>query len=370
MAGPTLKSIVSQGKSAVASVSGELENVAGAAGKGAFSVSAGPNGITVGGNFNQIKKGARTPNTIRSPIRELYSNPKVKSPIVFPQDLDNDHYVMFKIMRERRIDRRDRRVIDTFQNIVLPVPSNLTTSYGANYANESLGAFGAMAAGQVGASDIESAGGSIVDKIMSGIGVANQAFSGDTDAATQLAGVLGPGVATAVAGKSVGAVGALLALGGTAGGVVSGISVATGAAVNPHLAVVFQGVNFRTHGFAYKFIARNSAESDTIRRLINTFKYHMHPSYLPGNLAFNYPDEFEIEFADSIAPHLYKIGTCVLTSMNVNYNGEATPLFFEDTQAPVSITIELQFQETAILTKDAFEKSERQQGMDQIGDPF
>ena len=142
MAGPTLKSIGSHGKSAGASVSGELEKVAGAAGKGAFSISAGPNGITVSGNFNQLKPGARTPNAIRSPIRELYSNPKIKSPIVFPQDLDNDHYIMFKIMRERRIDRRDRRTIDTYQNIVLPVPSNLTTAYGANYANESLGTFG------------------------------------------------------------------------------------------------------------------------------------------------------------------------------------------------------------------------------------
>lgn len=79
MAGPTLKSIVAQGKSAVATVGGELESVAGAAGKGAFSVSAGPNGISISGNFNQIKKGARTPNTIRSPIQELYSNPKVKA---------------------------------------------------------------------------------------------------------------------------------------------------------------------------------------------------------------------------------------------------------------------------------------------------
>ena len=367
MAGPTLKSIVSQGKTAVASVSGELEKVAGAAGKGAFSVSAGPNGITIGGNFNQLKQGARTPNAIRSPIRELYSNPKIKSPIVFPQDLDNDHYIMFKIMRERRIDRRDRRTIDTYQNIVLPVPSNLTTAYGANYANESLGTFGAMASTQLNAADLGNAGGSLVDKIMSGINVANKAFEGDTDAATQLAGVFGPGVATAAAAKVGGAVGGLLALGGTSGGVISGLSVATGATMNPHMAVVFQGVGFRTHAFSYKFIARNATESNTIRLLINTLKYHMHPSYVPGNLLFNYPDEFEIEFADKIAPYLYKIGTCVLTSMNVNYNGEAMPLFFEDTQAPVSITIELQFQETAILTKDAFEKSERNQGMDQIG---
>ena len=361
MAGPTLKSIVSQGKTAVASVSGELEKVAGAAGKGAFSVSAGPNGITVGGNFNQLKPGARNPNTIRSPIRELYSNPKIKSPIVFPQDLDNDHYIIFKIMRERRIDRRDTRKIDTYQNIVLPIPSNLTTAYGANYANESLGIFGAMTAGQMNAGDLGNAGRSFVDQIKAGLNTTAEAFQGDTDAATQLAGVLGPTAVGAIAKKLGGTAAGLLALGGTTGGVITGLSVASGKTVNPHMAVVYQGVNFRTHAFSYKFIARNATESDLIRRLINTFKYHMHPSYVPGNLAFNYPDEFEIEFANSVSPYLYQIGTCVLTSMNVNYNGEAMPLFFQDTQAPVSIAIDLQFQETHILTKDAFEKDPRGQ---------
>lgn len=361
MAGPTLKSIVAQGKSAAATVSGELESFAGAAGKGAFSVSAGPNGITIGGNFNQLKKGARNPNTIRSPLRELYSNPKIKAPIVFPQDLDNDHYIIFKIMRERRIDRRDTRKIDTYQNIVLPIPSNLTTAYGANYANESLGMFGGMVSGQLNAGDLGNAGKSLVDQLTAGFNTTTDALQGDTDAATQLAGVLGPSVLGGIAKKVGGTVAGLLALGGTTGGVISGISVASGKTVNPHMAVVYQGVNFRTHAFSYKFIARNSTESDLIRRLINTFKYHMHPSYVPGNLAFNYPDEFEIEFADSVSPYLYQIGTCVLTSMNVNYNGEAMPLFFEDTQAPVSIAIDLQFQETHILTKDAFEKDPRGQ---------
>jgi hypothetical protein len=44
--------------------------------------------------------------------------------------------------------------------------------------------------------------------------------------------------------------------------------------------------------------------------------------------------------------------SCVLKSFNVTYNGENTPLFFETTGAPVSIQIQLGFQETKILTKD------------------
>ena len=37
--------------------------------------------------------------------------------------------------------------------------------------------------------------------------------------------------------------------------------------------------------------------------------------------------------------------------MTVNYNGESIPTFFEHTGAPVSITMNLSFQEIAIQTK-------------------
>ena len=48
-----LKQLTASGKSVVAQASGQLENVLGAAGKGGFSVSAGPNGVSISGNFNE-----------------------------------------------------------------------------------------------------------------------------------------------------------------------------------------------------------------------------------------------------------------------------------------------------------------------------
>ena len=117
------------------------------------------------------------------------------------------------------------------------------------------------------------------------------------------------------------------------------------------MAVMFKGVGFREHEFAYKFIARNMQESEQIKKIINTFKYHMHPDFFAGNLSFSYPDEFVINFADSISSNLYSIGDCVLKNLNISYNSQGVPLFFEDTGAPVSVEITLQFQEMKIITK-------------------
>ena len=89
--------------------------------------------------------------------------------------------------------------------------------------------------------------------------------------------------------------------------------------MNPHQAVIFQGVGFKEHSFSYKFVARNEQESRQIQAICTVFRYHMLPSYANEGLAFNYPHEFEIEFSDVVAPFLYRIGTCVLKSFNVTY---------------------------------------------------
>jgi len=348
-----LKTVVQAGKSVVGQVSGALEEVAGAAGKGGFSVSAGPNGVSISANFNELLKKKIQGNRIASPIKDLYIDNKKRPDLLYPADLDNDHYIFFKVMRRNRENRLANGTRSEVQTIVLPIPSNLTVAQGASYSDVSLGITGGLAAGKISGQNLGEATTALSDAIGGAIKNATDAFkTRDTDAAAQAGGIAAPVVATAAAGRVAGAVGGLLALGGTAGDVASGVSIDTGLAINPHLAVVFQGVGFRQHSFSYKFIARNQQESDVIKDIINSFKYAMLPSYEAGTLAFRYPDEFEIEFAEGIDEHLYDIGTCVLENVSVNYNGEGTPLFFENTGAPVSITLEMSFKETAIHTKE------------------
>jgi|SRR5210317_1283372 hypothetical protein len=353
-----LKQLAASGKSVVAQASGQLENALGASGQGAFSVSAGPNGVSISANFNELIKNVKRSNRMVSPLKELYKNNKVEPSIIFPPDIDNEHYIIFSVMRYDRAQRTDKAKRNYKKHIVLPVPSNLGVTYSANYANENLGIFGAAAAGQITANELKQAGSSIADMVSSKIDAGMQAFkSGDTDAGVQVLGALGPTALVGAATSLAGGIGGLLALGGTSGGVASGLSVNEGISLNPHMAVVFNGVGFRTHSFTYNFIARNQQESDLIKEIIDSFSYHMLPSYTAGTLAFQYPDEFYIEFAEGIRKYLFEYEICVLQSVQVNYNGQGTPLFFENTQAPVNISISLQFQETAIKTKESMEKN-------------
>ena len=361
-----LKQLIADGKQVVAQAGTQINQIGNAIGNGNVSVSAGPNGVSISGNFNQLLQRRISGNSIRSPLRDLYSptGGKVNRPIVFPQDLDDEHYMIYHVMERSRPNRQSQGERRAIRSIVLPIPNQLQIQYQADYQNEELGLFGAMAAGMVGAADLQGAGRDISNLISNKISAASEALQNqDLDAGTQVLGAVAP-VAVAGAASAAGPLAGLLALGGTGGGVVSGIQVSEGLAINPHMAVLFKGVGFREHAFSYRLVARNQTESRLIQELINVFKYHMHPSYFAGNLAFKYPEEFEIEFSSILAPNLYKIGTCVMKSFDVNYNGESTPLFFEQTGAPVVIDISMSFQETKIVTKDDMDDPNVQSSFD------
>ena len=87
-----LKSVVNAGKDVVGQVSGALEEVAGAAGKGGFSVSAGPNGVSISANFNNLLKKKISGNRIAGDLAGLYRDGKTRSNLFYPTDLDNEHY--------------------------------------------------------------------------------------------------------------------------------------------------------------------------------------------------------------------------------------------------------------------------------------
>ena len=75
----------------------------------------------------------------------------------------------------------------------------------------------------------------------------------------------------------------------------------------------------------------------------------MAPDYSSSNHIFNYPSQFQIILR--AGDYLFNIGDSVLTSFDVNYTGEGGPYFFEDTNAPYSVAINLSFTEDTIVTK-------------------
>jgi hypothetical protein len=334
----------------------------------------GKDGFSFSGNFNQLlqKRQRRWRNS--GPLQALYESNggKVARPIVFPKDIGDEHYMTFHVMDRKRPSKDSVMNYRAFKSITLPIPSNLTNQHGVSYNNENLQVLGALASGQTTFNKMHKGATDVVDLIGKKFNTAHEMFKGMKVSSSeeeklrtkgQLGGAASISALTALASSKFGGLAAIAGLGGLAQ-VIQGAGKAEGIAVNPHTAVLFDNVNFREFGFQYKFIARNAEESEDIKSIITTFQYAMHPSTQWGAGGFwEYPDEFAIEFSDKLSRNLFKVNRCVLKGITVNYNGENMPVFFEDTGAPVSIEISLQFQETELLTKEKL-------GPSQIADDY
>lgn len=129
-----------------------------------------------------------------------------------------------------------------------------------------------------------------------------------------------------------------------------------GFAINPHLGLLFKGVNIRApHVLVYRFAPKNANESQIIKTIIQELKYRMHPN--TNEFQFSYPDLCDIKIhrpAGMDDDELYKFKACFLESMVVNYAPNGTPTFFAGTRQPTEIEVSMVFKETEIFTRDDF----------------
>jgi hypothetical protein len=136
-------------------------------------------------------------------------------------------------------------------------------------------------------------------------------------------------------------------------------SVISRTAMNEHRTQLFKSMRFRSFAFDYRFHPRNAEEADTIKNIIQTFKYHMHPERGTKNLFLTYPSEFDIVFywkgnensgKEVSKQNLFKISTCALTDFEVDYGGEQFYTFSDG--MPSEIGLRLGFMELEVLTAD------------------
>jgi len=224
-----------------------------------------------------------------------------------------------------------RKTTRTNQTIALYMPDTLLFEYKQKYEELSLAE-----------SVVGIAGAAAIDKLK----------EGQFGAAVQEAIKAAPGAAQQQANKRLGAVGAAAGF------------LATGAAVNPLLEVIYTSPQFRSFQYDFLFYPRDEREAVEVQKIINTLQYHQAPEFKKGSAGSLLvpPSEFEIEFyyAGNKNTNLPSIGNCVLQSIQVNYapNGfyayeipgqNATQ---GGTGMPVAIQMTLQFQEIEYLTKN------------------
>ncbi len=130
------------------------------------------------------------------------------------------------------------------------------------------------------------------------------------------------------------------------------LSSSSKTSLNPFKEVIFESVDFRSFAFRYRFMPRSKAESEEVKRIINLFKFHMHPELSSGKLFFVYPSEFVITYFFEGAENRYfhKMAPVVLEKCEVSYGGEQFSTFVDGN--PTEVSMSLVFRETEIITKN------------------
>lgn len=242
------------------------------------------------------------------PSTRVNRNRFASQQFTYPEDLTSERNQPYSIFDVRDSVAKGGKSLNL---IALPLPNNLTVQYSTNYE------------------DISLKSQQVADFLKLGI-------TDSSEAGRQAGEAFGAGLFSILNGPAE-------------------LERQRGAIVNPHMAALFKGVNFRTFNFEYDFLAKSEAESNSINNILKAFKIHMHPD-IPAEAAgarfMLYPENFVIGIFSPSNDHLFKISLCALTNMNVSYNGAGIPAFFRDTGAPVHIKMSLQFKELEIMTKD------------------
>jgi hypothetical protein len=283
----------------------------------------------------------------------------------FPDDLENQRsMIAFHWYKRTKRTKQHAGLKNKISSIYLPLPGNLQHASKAAWENANLGAIGEMGRrmGEEGLGGLEARfkAASTKDIAKSGMALLESLVVGNISGTTgAIAGAI-PGKGKAIKAATGAGIGtaAKAALGGA------------GVAVNPHKAMLFSGVDFRTHQFTYKLVPKGQTDSWAAAAIIKEFRRNMLPTFRVGgltplssgqvmgsNMFFTYPNECEIEILIDGDPYaqetfMQHIFTSVLTDISVNYHGEGTPQYFATSKAPVSMEISLSFTETTIRTAD------------------
>jgi len=150
----------------------------------------------------------------------------------------------------------------------------------------------------------------------------------------------------------------------TAQGLNALIQRKTGLATQPMAEMTFTGIDFRTFSYSFTMTPRSREEAREIKRILDTFTFHMLPEKLGEGapLAFRVPSEFTIRYMYRGGENNYlnHLTFCALTNMKIDYGGGERYQTFrpDETGAPpIQTKVSLEFQELELIDKRRFNKT-------------
>jgi hypothetical protein len=110
----------------------------------------------------------------------------------------------------------------------------------------------------------------------------------------------------------------------------------------------------REFTFNYKFEPKNQTDASTMMDIINSFRIASYPTALPGGKMYGVPDAVNISFVNiktGFEEQLTRSGLVIKEINTTLSEGEQAFTFKDGT--PTQVSLQIQFSETALLTKDA-----------------
>ena len=161
---------------------------------------------------------------------------------------------------------------------------------------------------------------------------------------------------------------------GTASGTLAALQRKTGVAPAPMQEMIFEGIDYRTFTYSFKMNPRNRKEAQEVKKIVDTFTYHMLPEKLGTGaaLAFRVPSEFTIRYMYRGGPNNYlnHLTFCALTNMKIDYGGGERYQTFrpDETGAPpIQTKVSLEFQELELIDKRRFNNTHKERVRSDLG---
>ena len=228
------------------------------------------------------------------------------------------------------IDRRPTRRLDSV--VTMFMPADVKVSYKANYTDTSMGSL-TQAASQI-------VGEYVNTGAVSGDTVSKNA--GDVLNAATIDGLVN-----------------LLSNVPSLAGAREALEMQMGRIVADRMEMAFKGIDKRKFTYTFKMMPRSQDEANEVKKIIDTFKFHMLPEMTDQNTRgrlMTYPNTFDIKYMyqNTENNYLNKVSECYLESMDVDYGGDRYRTFAgTDAGAPpVETTIVLNFAEIELITRE------------------
>jgi hypothetical protein len=125
-----------------------------------------------------------------------------------------------------------------------------------------------------------------------------------------------------------------------------------GLALNPQLELLFTNIDYRTFQFDFLLTPKSRQEADSIRSIIQAFKFYSAPELSAVGRYFVVPSTFDIKFNFQGVENtfVHKLAPSVLTAVVSDYAPQGWVSHQDG--SPVQTRLTLQFKETEILTKE------------------